>query len=102
VLETFTIATFSARTGETFHIAVEGKEPLNVALIEVTDLTSLGGPEAAKRERAPFSIVFRGAREIALPQRMYRMRHETIGDFEIFLVPIGPDREGMRYEAIFT
>jgi hypothetical protein len=30
------------------------------------------------------------------------MEHAAIGTFELFLVPIGPDREGMRYEAIFT
>jgi len=25
-----------------------------------------------------------------------------MGDLDLFLVPIGPDGEGMRYEAIFT
>ena len=33
---------------------------------------------------------------------MYRVEHEDIGSFEIFLVPIGPDEKGMKYEAVFT
>jgi len=30
------------------------------------------------------------------------MEHPGIGTFELFLVPIGPDEKGLRYEAIFT
>jgi hypothetical protein len=30
------------------------------------------------------------------------MEHPEIGVFELFLVPIGPDEKGLRYEAIFT
>jgi len=102
VLEKLTIATFAERLGETFRIHPDGTHHLSVELIEVTDLTSRGGAEAAGRARAPFSIVFRGPRETVLPQRIYRMEHERIKALELFLVPIGPDAEGMRYEAIFT
>ncbi|MFN7117495.1 MAG: DUF6916 family protein [Saprospiraceae bacterium] len=28
--------------------------------------------------------------------------HPNIGELYIFLVPLGPDAEGMRYEAVFT
>ena len=101
VLEKLTVATFADRVHETFRIDADGT-PVDVELIEVTDLTSRGGPEAGKRERAPFSIVFRGPREPVPPQRIYRLEHAEIGAFELFLVPIGPDAQGMRYEAIFT
>jgi hypothetical protein len=46
--------------------------------------------------------VFRGPGDVLLPQRIYRMEHEEIGVFDLFLVPIGPDEIGLRYEAIFT
>jgi len=68
--------------------------------------TRLGGDSDGQStpsgRRQPFSIVFRGPRQILLPQRIYRMEHGAIGAFELFLVPIGPDQEGMLYEAIFT
>ena len=101
MLDNFTIATFETHLGGTFSVSVDD-EHLTMELIEVTDLTSRSGPAAANRERAPFSLLFRGPRQIVLPQRIYRMKHEDIGTFELFLVPIGPDRHGMRYEAIFT
>ena len=46
--------------------------------------------------------MFRGGGDVALPQRTYRMEHAEIGTFEIFLVPIGPDEKGLRYEAVFN
>jgi len=68
--------------------------------------TQLGGGSAGQPtlndRRAPFSIVFRGPRNVVLPQRIYEVEHDTIGAFPLFLVPIGPDQEGMLYEAIFT
>jgi uncharacterized protein DUF6916 len=31
-----------------------------------------------------------------------RFQLEADGAFELFLVPLGPDEAGMRYEAVFT
>jgi hypothetical protein len=49
-----------------------------------------------------FSLIFRGPKSPFLEQRIYPMAHERFGDFELFLVPIGPDSLGMRYEAVFN
>jgi hypothetical protein len=37
-----------------------------------------------------------------LPQATYPVEHDELGRMEIFLVPIGPDGSGMRYEAVFA
>jgi len=37
-----------------------------------------------------------------LPQRIYRVEHDAIGVCEIFLVPLTPDADGARYQAVFT
>jgi hypothetical protein len=50
----------------------------------------------------PFAIVFLGPPSPILPQRIYRFEHDGIGAIEIFIVPIGRDDDGVRYEAIFT
>jgi hypothetical protein len=52
--------------------------------------------------RQPFSLIFRGPREPLLPQRIYSLQHPSLGTLEIFLVPIGPDGSGQRYEAVFS
>ena len=56
---------------------------------------------AGPREQ-PFSVHFRGHRQSYLPQAIYRLEHERMGTMDIFLVPIGPDEKGMRYEAVFN
>ncbi len=99
MLESFTVRTFSGRVGAAFRIHPGGGDPLDVELITATDLSER--PGEASRGR-PFSIVFRGPKDVPLPQRTYRVKHREIGAFDLFLVPIGPDEKGLRYEAIFT
>jgi hypothetical protein len=35
-------------------------------------------------------------------QQIYQVEHPTLGSFELFLVPVGPDEQGMCYEAVFN
>jgi hypothetical protein len=99
MLENFTIETFSEHLGSTFRIHPDSSPPLDFELISATEL---GGSAGEETHRQPFSIVFRGPGDVLLPQRIYRMEHEVIGVFDLFLVPIGPDEKGLHYEAIFT
>lgn len=99
MLENFTIETFSEHLGGTFNIRPDDTGQVDVELISAT---GLGGSTGEEMPRQPFSIVFRGPGDVLLPQRIYRMQHDKIGSFELFLVPIGPDEKGLRYEAVFT
>jgi hypothetical protein len=102
VLEDFTIETFADRVGEHFRVLVD-ESALDAELIEATALASAAGEQSAlPGDRTPFSIVFRGPQEPILPQRIYRFEHQALGAFEIFVVPIGRDGDGVRYEAVFT
>ncbi len=85
-----------------FRIQLAAVEPLEVELIEVTDLTSASGSENESSTRLPFSIVFRGPKEPSLPQNIYDIEHDKMGTLNLFIVPIGPDSEGMLYEAVFS
>jgi hypothetical protein len=98
VLETFTVATFTPHLGQPFHLMPDGAATIEVELIEAIPL---GGAEEGN-QRAPFSIVFRGPVRPVFPQRIYPIAHRELGEFDLFLVPIGPDGAGMRYEAVFT
>lgn len=102
-LENFTVATFSEHVGERFRIHLDAPPPLQVELIEAAALGGSTARAAAESgQRAPFSIVFRGPRDIPLSQRIYRLEHDAIGTFDLFLVPLGPDQHGLRYEAVFN
>jgi hypothetical protein len=54
------------------------------------------------RVRQPFSLLFKHAGTTVCPQGIYRLSHAKQDEFEIFLVPIGRDESGVRYEAIFN
>lgn len=71
---------------------------MQAKLIEVT-VTKNYSP----LERKPFMLVFRtGQKDQYYLQGTYALEHPEKGDLDIFLVPIGPDAEGMKYEAIFS
>src|SRR5262245_4945539 len=103
MVETFTIATFSGRVGETFCVHLSPDETVDAQLVEVTALGGASASGATTRgKRVPFSLVFQSPPQIRLVQRIYKLAHPSLGVFEIFLVPIGLDERGLRCEAIFT
>jgi hypothetical protein len=78
-------------------------EPGRLANLELVEVS--GFSDAATRpgaERKPFSILFRGPLDLDVAQRMFKLNHTELGAHEIFLVPIGPDKKGTRFEAVFS
>jgi hypothetical protein len=49
-----------------------------------------------------FSLIFLGPPQPSLSQAIYRMEHETLGSQEIFIAPLGPQRDALAYEAVFN
>ena len=97
VIRTLTVETFAELAGDRFALRVGPDATLELELIEANPLGA--GPG---RGRTPFSVLFRGPLAPVMPQRIYRLAHETLGSRELFIVPIGPRDGGMVYEAIFT
>jgi hypothetical protein len=52
--------------------------------------------------RQPFSLIFRGPLTPVLTQQIHVIHSPVLGELEIFLVPVGPDEQGMRYQAVFS
>ena len=99
MLDKLTVADFKGRMGETFRAAAPGST-VDLVLAEVTDLA--GRFEGDGPRRTPFSLIFRGPVQPFLPQQIYPLDNDVLGRLEIFLVPLGPDAQGMRYEAVFN
>ena len=49
-----------------------------------------------------FSLFFLGPPEAPAWQGMYHLTHDQLGALEVFLVPVGRDQAGVRYEAVFN
>ena len=102
MLDTCTQATFTPHLRTTFSLHLAATSGPDVELIAVESWHPQD-PEIveAPRYRVPFSLIFRGPRTPVLPQCIYTLAHAQLGTFDLFLVPIGPDADGMRYEAVF-
>lgn len=84
---------FEACLHETFTIVHAGGK-LTVELHKVVQLT--GAAPDAKRE--PFSIHFKTPNPVQVPQGIYRVEHDRLGDMDLFLVQTEP----LEVEAVFN
>jgi hypothetical protein len=100
MLHTFTADTFRPRIGEEFRVVVDDRHYMPTRLADVTEWGA--GPHAPEGSRTPFTLTFRAAPGMLVPQRIYPVLNENMPPCEMFLVPLGPDSDGMRYEAVFT
>jgi hypothetical protein len=94
-LDTATGDDFRPHLSSTFDFSADGSAPVPLTLAAVDDLAP-GSPG----RRLPFSLTFRGAG--GLPQQTYRVEHQDLGTFDLFIVPLKPDATGPRYEAVFN
>jgi hypothetical protein len=110
MLDKLTSADFAPHLHESFYLspgpwgephdpAAQG-EVLAIELIEVTDLTAEMPANASRRGQ--FSLIFRAVGGAYMAQRIYSIKHAALGQLDLFLVPIGPDQIGMRYQAVFA
>jgi hypothetical protein len=60
-------------------------------------------PAEIAARRNPFTVSFRGPRNVRLPQNTYRLMHGAFAEpLDIFIVPVGVDAEGYNYQAVFN
>ncbi len=98
MLDLFTQAMFASLVGKPFRVHLNDADSVEVELVEALALPI----RPRSRREQPFSLVFRGPKDRLLLQQTYAVDQESLGKFELFLVPIQPDAEGFRYEAIFN
>lgn len=85
---------FEGREGEAFELLLDG-EGVPLTLTKIQPLPPSG------REAGAFVLEWRGPVDPVLPQAIYTLRRGE-DSFEIFIVPLRKDGEGVRYEAVFN
>jgi hypothetical protein len=88
---------FDDRVGQTWVLDEPNAPPVDFTLTEVTSLRNYGNTA-----RQPFSLSFASRGEFVLAQRIYALRHATLGPMSIFLVPIGREGDTTTYQAVFN
>lgn len=82
-----------------FRLQVNAPKPIDLTLVGVESRPS-EATEQQGMER--FSVFFLGSPEFLLPQSTYRVAHPEMGEFDVFLVAIGKEADGYRYEAVYN
>lgn len=90
---------FSQHVNTKFRVALDTPQQIELELVEVKSYL-VKANEQSGMER--FSVFFTGPEDGRLSQRVYSLEHDAMGKFDIFLVPIGHDDQGFRYEAVFN
>ena len=94
---------WAERVGETFTMRPNGCKPLRVELIDASPTGPTGPRPKGSPRKLAFSLVFREPKATtAVRQGTHDVDHDAFGTLPIFLVPIGPDDVGMRYQAVFN
>ena len=88
-------ALFADHLNAKFIVQAYDKNVVEFELIEVHEYDFRPGQEA-------FSLIFRGPLTPILDQAIRHIEHPSIGECEIFIVPIARKDDGMRYEAAFN
>ena len=95
MIETFTIDLFSGDVGGKYLMHYAGEKTAELELICVRDVGS-----SARQEQ--FALEFRAPLDAPVAQGIYHIEHDKLGTLNLFLVPIGRDKNGLVYEAVFN
>ena len=90
---------FSKHVNTKFCARLDGGVQAELDLIEVKGYPGHPGDQQGMER---FSIYFKGPATPHLPQKLYTLQHDQMGEFEIFLVPLSRNDQGFRYEAVFN
>lgn len=92
----FTLQDFEAHLDAPFAAADPALQSTPFFLTEARALAPVATPGAF----APFSLLFRNV--ASLPQQIHRLVHPSLGEVDIFLVPVGRQGDATIYQAVFN
>ncbi len=102
MLDKLKIDDFEKHIGDTFKATPQEGEAFDLELRRADPSPYQDAKESAgERDRDPFSVEFHARLPHYVEQQIFSIEHEKLGEFDLFLVPLGPDAEGHRYEAVF-
>ena len=94
----FKKATFAPYVDTVFRIYPDSSRTVKTTLVSVGDIGPVPDMKAAGREC--FVLRFRGTEK--LRQNTYKIEHEALGRFELFLVPAGNNKKSVYYHAVIN
>ena len=92
---------FEPLVGQNFRVTPSEGGPFDVVLAAV-EATPYGDPSTYNGRKVPFSLLFVAESGALVPQQICTFAHDEHGETPLFVVPLGPEGGGMRYEAVIS
>ncbi|MCP4153688.1 MAG: hypothetical protein GY757_38520 [bacterium] len=93
--ETLHKSSFDPYLNDTFEVHTESLGVVEVVLAEITE-NHYEGQES-------FSLLFRGSRDKIFEQKIQKLKHPEMGEFNLFLGPIVYEKQdGQYFQAVFS
>jgi uncharacterized protein DUF6916 len=86
---------FIKHVNSKFQVENEENIPVELELIDISELK-------LHPRQTEFSLEFRGPLNMFLSQGVHNIKHDQMGRFELFIVPIKQDALGFYYQAVFN
>ena len=88
-------ATFSPHVNTGFRMRMEPNRVVEMMLTAVSENRSSPQLES-------FTLSFLAPPDAPVSQGSYAVAHDALGEFELFVVPVGRNPHGVEYEAVFN
>jgi hypothetical protein len=86
---------FSKNANSKFQVQIDENTTVELELTDISEIK-------LHPRQEEFTIVFRGPLDGFLGQGARNFKHDQMGEFELFIVPIRQDAQGFYYEAVFN
>ncbi len=93
--ENLTKEAFEENLNSNFRVTLSPDQVVDLVLYSVNEIMSTPRQEQ-------FAVTFHGPLDVPFNQGMRTIDHEKMGNFVLFLVPIGKEKSDMIYEAVFN
>jgi hypothetical protein len=94
----YTLEDFEPHVGTDFKVVYDGDAAILLTLLEANGLKDYVGGGG----RPPFGLLFQSVIQEVIPQQLFSLRHDAMGDVVIFLVPTAQNETGIQYYATFN
>ena len=96
MLDRLSLEDFSPLVGSEVEVSAYGQQ----ARLTIKEAALIKSP--SPRASQPFHLVLSAPAAWRQPQGLFKLAHPSLGEIELFVVPIGPDGGGFNYEVIFN
>jgi hypothetical protein len=99
-VEGMSLESFRPHLNTKFRVLCGPEQWVEVELVEASESAPPRPGIISKQER--FSLVFSAPHDSPLWQGLYQFEHDALGEFALFIVPVGRGEQGVDFEAVFN